>query len=156
MSTNIYKLRQNAWTCLKLNGLSAQPSVQGNDKTQLARQQIANKDKELELEWVKDPKNSLGCIREALLNNQEVFTRLFVDDTLFSAIDERQFFDRLNCVFKEGDACKDSLQKRQQVEQVIAKVTENQDLKQLINQQLEKTKVLKNKLDDVKDELFSE
>jgi len=39
---------------------------------------------------------------------------------------------------------------------VINRVTENQEIKQLINQQLEKTKVLKVKLDEVKDELFSD
>lgn len=35
-------------------------------------------------------------------------------------------------------------------------MTENQEIKQLINTQLEKTKILKNKLDDVKDDLFSD
>jgi len=42
------------------------------------------------------------------------------------------------------------------VDTVVNRVTENQEIKQLINQQLEKTKVLKNKLDEIKDELFSE
>jgi len=90
------------------------------------------------------------------LNNQDVFNRLFVDENLFTSLKENEFFERLNKVFKEGDLCKENLQKRGDVDNVINLVTENQDIKQLINQQLDKTKVLKNKLDEIKDDLFSD
>jgi len=38
----------------------------------------------------------------------------------------------------------------------VNRVTVEQNIKQLINLQLEKTKVLKSKLDDTKDELFND
>jgi hypothetical protein len=95
-------------------------------------------------------------VKENLLNNQEVFNKLFVDDNLFASLDEKQFFERLNSFFKQADATNDSTGKREAFDAVVNKVTVNQEIKQLINNQLEKTKVLKTKLDDTKDELFAD
>jgi len=85
-----------------------------------------------------------------------VFGRIFVDENLFNGLDENEFFVRLDSVFKQGELTKECLQRLGDVDDVINAVTEKQELKFLINNHLEKTKVLKGKLDDIKDELFSD
>lgn len=85
-----------------------------------------------------------------------MFGRIFVDENLFNGLDENEFFVRLDSVFKQGELTKECLQRRGDVDDVINAVTEKQELKFLINNHLEKTKVLKGKLDDIKDELFSD
>jgi len=85
-----------------------------------------------------------------------VFGRIFVDENLFNGLDENEFYGRLDSVFKQGELTKECLQRRGDVDDVINAVTEKQELKFLINNHLEKTKVLKGKLDDIKDELFSD
>lgn len=98
----------------------------------------------------------MGVVRDTLLNNQEVFNRVFGDETVFPALPEEEYFNRLNTVFGQAEAVKESLNKVAEIEQVVDSVTEKREIKQLINQQLEKTKLLKNKLDEVKDELFAD
>lgn len=85
-----------------------------------------------------------------------MFGRIFVDENLFNGLDENEFYGRLDSVFKQGELTKECLQRRGDVDDVINAVTEKQELKFLINNHLEKTKVLKGKLDDIKDELFSD
>lgn len=85
-----------------------------------------------------------------------MFGRIFVDENLFNGLDENEFFVRLDSVFKQGELTKECLQRLGDVDDVINAVTEKQELKFLINNHLEKTKVLKGKLDDIKDELFSD
>lgn len=155
LALRLFKQRLAGWTGLKVNAMRGDSGDEGSDKQQLARQQIINREKELELENVRSEQNSLSVIRETLLNNQDVFGRVFADETLFGALGADEFFGRLDKVFSQADLAKDSLQRRGDVDAVVNRVTENQEIKQLINQQLEKTKVLKNKLDDIKDELFS-
>lgn len=108
------------------------------------------------MQHVKSTSNSLNVVKDALLNNQEVFNRVFADENLFGELPEDQFFSRLNNVFTQAETAKKHLNSHQKVDEVINSVTSNQEIKQLINQQLEKTKVLKNKLDEVKEELFSD
>lgn len=98
----------------------------------------------------------MGVVRDTLLNNQDVFNRVFGEESVFPALPEEDYFSRLNAVFGQAEAVRDSLGKVAEIEQVVDAVTEKREIKQLINQQLEKTKLLKNKLDEVKDELFAD
>lgn len=109
----------------------------------------------MELLKVKSASNSLTVVKDTLLNS-EVFSKVFVDDNLFTELSPEEFLKRLNSAFKWNESSKDPMSKRPELDAVLNKVTENQEIKQLINQQLEKTKVLKVKLDEVKDELFSD
>lgn len=156
IDVRMYKDKTAVWTSLKLNAMKFSKPSGGSDKMQNAQQLIANKEKELELNLVKDPHHSIAVVRDTLLNNQEVFSRVFGEEVAFGELTPEQFFNRLIQCFKEGETLKDFQGRRAEVEQVINTVTANQEIKQLINQQLEKTKVLKNKLDEVKDELFSD
>jgi len=62
---------------------------------------VANKEKELELNWAKSNANSLNTVKETLINNPDAFSRLFVDDVLFSTLGEKEFFNRLQQVFAQ-------------------------------------------------------
>jgi len=62
---------------------------------------VANKEKELELNWAKSSANSLNTVKETLINNPDAFSRLFVDDVLFSTLGEKEFFTRLQQVFAQ-------------------------------------------------------
>lgn len=150
-----FKSQQLGWIKLKLHSFKAE-SAPESDRLQQANQLILNKEKELELKQAKATSSSLVSVKDSLLNNQDVFGRIFVDENLFSGLDENEFFSRLDTVFKQGEQTKEYLQRRGDVDDVINAVTEKQELKALINTHLEKTKVLKGKLDDIKDELFSD
>jgi len=151
-----FKSQRWAWTSLKVNSLKGDFSAPESDNLQLVKQQITNKEKEIELSHAKTTSNSLVSLKDSLLNNNDVFNRIFVDENLFASLNEAEFFNRLSTVFKQGELTKECLQKRSDVDDVINAVTEKQEIKHLINNQLEKTKVLKGKLDDIKDELFSD
>jgi len=142
---------------LRINSLqNGSDTKVGSDKIQKLQELFANKEKELELQHVKSPHNSIAVVKETLLNNTDVFNTIFHDDTLFSSLNEKDFFDRLNKVFNFNQYTKENLKKRNDIDEVINKVTGNQEIKQKINQQLEKTKLFKNKLDEIKDELFTD
>jgi len=145
------------WQNLKLHALALniRSNPQASDKIQVAQQLITNKEKELELNKVKSAQNSLNVVKDTLLNS-EVFNKVFVDENLFSELGPEEFFKRLNSAFKWNEASREPSARRADLDSTLNKVTENQEIKQLINQQLEKTKVLKVKLDEVKDELFSD
>jgi len=151
-----FKSRRWVWTILKVNSVQGDSSAPESDNLQQVKQQILNKEKEIELSHAKTTSNSLVSIKDSLLNNNDVFNRIFVDENLFASLNEEEFFNRLSTVFKQGELTKECLQKRGDVDDVINAVTEKQEIKHLINNQLEKTKVLKGKLDDIKDELFSD
>lgn len=104
LENRVFKCKFQGFSELKIFALKqTRVGTSGSDKLQQAQQQIMNKEKELELDWVKSTSNSINVVKETLINNQEVFNHLYIDDNIFSGISQQDFYDRLSAVFKNAD-----------------------------------------------------
>jgi len=78
-----YRNKVSSFIYLRINSLKQSPKVSGgSDKLQNAQQLIVNKEKELELNWTKSSCNSLAVVKDTLLNNQDVFNKIYADENL--------------------------------------------------------------------------
>lgn len=95
------------------------------------------------------------ALKDALiLNNKEIWDHIFISENILSKLSKQQQFEKLNMTFQNAFNLKDHSAKQLKILNTFDEVCMGIDLKQYINEQLEKTKGLKLQLDTAKDDLY--
>jgi hypothetical protein len=110
-------------------------------------------DLENELDYKKSPECAIVALKDAMLENREIWDQIFVSENILPKLSKQQYFEKLNMTFQNAFNLKEHHSKQSNIINTFNDVCMNLDLKTYINEQLESTKLLKQELDNAKDDL---
>lgn len=110
---------------------------------------------ENEIDYKKSPECAIIALKDAMMDNKEIWYSMFISENILSKLTKQQYFEKLNMTFQNAFNLSEHHSKQNSIIKTFDDVCMNLDLKTYINEQLEKTKALKKDLDNAKDDLYN-